>query len=120
MKNITIALTLILVVIFLIPIFLGLTRRHRKLSSLAIFLRILIFLGIFFLPRLISIMSSSGGDVARVIGKKILLGSKLVRTEFGNFFNSGPFDPALREIWAVVVLVVAILVIIFLGRRKQR
>lgn len=62
-------------------------------------------------------VSISGGNIIRTIGNKISVGLESARTGFGSFFTSGPFDPALREIWAVV-LVVAIVVITFLKGRR--
>ena len=54
----------------------------------------------------VTIVTSGGG----IIG--------VVSVELGNFFTSGPFDPALREIW-IIGAAVAIPVIIFLKRRRR-
>lgn len=68
------------------------------------------------IPMLISAVTSadiSGGGIIGVAS----VGLESTRTELGNFFTSGPFDPSLREIWVLVA--VAIAVIIFLLKRQE-
>ena len=93
---------------FLAEVTKGIKGKIRKIHILfKILASLSIAIGFFVVPLLTS-MKISAGDVIAPIGNV-----------FSNFFSSGPFDPELRLLWVIGILM-TIAVIILLKRRKER
>jgi len=103
----------------------GFTISQMVRGRMSVLLRIFCFaisltiIGLLILPILIS-MGISGGDVAGVIGNKILLGLESVRIAFVKVFGSLFFSDAYDGTVWIAVAVPVIGGIIFLRRRRKK